>query len=125
MIKECCLIEPLVCKKNDSIIDVAKKLREHLLRYIYVVDEKDSPVGVISTTDMNNRIVAEGKDPNSIVAKDIMSTPVYCFEEDEDEKEAYKQCVKNKISTCAVTKDKKIVGIVSIHELLREITRVD
>ena len=82
-------------------------------------------VGIISTVDINNRVVAEGKNPNGLKAKDIMTSPIRSFEEDADEKEAYSTCVKDNIVTCPVTKDGRIVGIVSIHELLRKITHVN
>ena len=125
MIKECVMIEPLYCNGEDSIVEVAKKLREHLIRYIYVVDSEGKPVGVISTTDINNRVVAEGKNPSELSAKDVMTKPIHSFEEDSDEKEVYRACVKNEIATCPVTKDGKLVGIISIHELLRKIAQVD
>lgn len=125
MIKDCVLIEPLFCKEDDSVVEVAKKLRGHLIRYIYVVDKNDTPVGVISTTDINNRVVAEGKNPTSLKAKEIMTKPIHSFEETDDVNKAYKACVKNEIATCPVTSKGKLVGLVSVHELLRKITNVE
>ena len=125
MIKECTLIEALNCNTDETIVEVAKKLREHLVRYVYVVDSEGKPVGVISTTDVNNRVVAEGKDPNTLKAEEIMTKPIVSFEETEDESKVYKECVKNEVATCPITKDGKIVGIITIHELLRKITHAE
>jgi CBS domain-containing protein len=125
MLKNCTLIEAPQCKETDTVVEVAKQLREHLIRYIYVVDENQNPQGVISLTDINNRLVAEGKDPSTTTAKDIMTSPITTFEETIDIKEAYENCVKNNIATCPVTKEGKLVGMVTIHELLRKITAVE
>ncbi len=119
------MIEPLSCKENDSVVDVAKKLREHVIRYIYVVDSDDKPVGVISITDINNRIVAEGKNPASLKARDIMTSKIHSFEEIEDIKKAYGACIKNEIASCPVTSHGKLIGLVSVHELLRKLTQVE
>ena len=125
VVSDCTMIEALCCKEDDSVVDVAKKIREHLIRHIYVVDSDGKPVGVISNTDMNNRVVAEGKDPSTMKAKDIMTSPIVSVESNLDEREAYGICVKNEIVTCPVTKDGKVVGIVTINELVRKLTKVE
>jgi len=124
-VKECTMIETPSCNENDSIVEVAKEIRQHLLRHIYVLDDSGKPVGVISTTDMNNRVVAEGKDPNSLKAKDIMTSPIVSVESGMDEKEAYKVCAKNQVATCPVTEGGRVVGIVTINELIRHMTQVE
>ena len=121
MLKDCTLIEPLYCQETESVMDVAKKLREHVIRHIFIVDTSKKPVGVISITDMNNRVVAEGKDAKTLKAHDIMTKPVVAFEETSDEKTAYESCVKQKVATCPVTRQGQIIGMVTIHELLRKI----
>jgi signal-transduction protein with cAMP-binding, CBS, and nucleotidyltransferase domain len=58
-------------------------------------------------------------------AKDIMTSPIVSVESNLDEREAYGICVKNEIVTCPVTKDGKVVGIVTINELVRKLTKVE
>ena len=82
MISKCTLIEPFYCKEDDSVVEVAKKLRGTTIRQIFVVDEKTYPVGLISTTDINNRVVAEGKDPKKMKAKEIMSKTIDIFKKE-------------------------------------------
>jgi len=125
MIKECTMIEPLQCDENDSVVNVAKALREHVIRHIYVVNAKHYPVGVISITDVNNRVVAEGKNPNTLQAKDIMTKDIQVYQETDDEREVYKTCVRNKTATCPIVRGNKLVGVVTIHELLQRITTVE
>ena len=124
MIKDCTLIEALYCKETDTVKDVAQLLRQHLIRYVYVTNDHLEPVGVISITDINNRAVAEGKDPNSTTAQDIMSSPITSFDEQEDARTVYKACIDNKFPTCPITRDRKIIGIITIQELLRKVTHL-
>lgn len=124
-ITNCTIIETPICKQDDLIIDVAKKIREHLLRYIYVLDENNKPVGVISTTDMNNRVVAQGLDSKNTKAKEIMTNPIISIDINFDEKEAYKLCVKNDIALCPITKDEKFIGVITLNELLRNLTKIE
>lgn len=125
MIKGCTLIEALHCTEDSSVVSVAKLIREHLVRSLYVVDAEEKPVGVISITDINNRVVAEGKNPEGLKAKDIMSSPVHSFEEDSDEKIAYETCIKENVAMCPVTSNGKLVGMITVHELLRKMTHVE
>ena len=125
VVSECTLIEAPCCNETDSVVAVALEIRKHLLRHIYVLDSEGKPVGVISTTDMNNRVVAEGKNPGDMVARDIMTSPIVSIDSGSDEKEAYRVCMKSQIAACPVTKEGKVVGIVTVNELVRKLTGVE
>ena len=98
-LKNCTLIEPFFCNEGDTVIEVAKKLRTSTLRQLFVV-ENNQPVGVISTTDINNRVVAEGKDPHNLQAKDIMSKPIELFQITDNVIEVYKKMKEKKRLIC-------------------------
>lgn len=119
LVKDCTLIKPLICKKEASIIEVAKILRDNKQRRIIVIDEKKSPSGIISTTDINNRIVAENKDASNLKAKDIMTSPIYLTCDFEDNlNEVFNKMVSRESFFCPVVKDKKIHGILTYGELM-------
>ena len=120
-VKDCVLIEAFKCNEEESVVDVAKKLREYTLRHIFVVNDEDYPVGLISVTDINNRIVAEGKNPNELKEKDIMTKPVDVIDESDDIKEVYKTMLEKNRVMNPVVKDKKIVGMITIHQLIKNI----
>jgi len=75
-IKKVQLLPVLTVKLKDNAVSVAKKLHDFQERRIFVLDEKKSPVGIISIVDINDRVVARGKDPKKTQAKDIMSYPI-------------------------------------------------
>ena len=122
-IKDCVLIEAFKCKENDNVVDVAKKLREITLRHIFVVNDEETPVGIISVIDINNRVVAEGKDPNSVFAKDIMTKPVEIHDAEDDVEEVYKKMISKSHVMDPVIKDNKMIGIITIHQLIKHLDK--
>lgn len=121
MVSECKLIEPVFVKVGQTAKDAAKKIDETGLRQIYVCDENDKPVGVISISDINGRIVAEGKDPSTKV-EEFMTKEIIVVDDDESTLETYKKMNKKGIGNCPVTKDDKFIGILSINEALACLT---
>jgi len=122
-IKDCILIEPFTCKEDDNIVDVAKKLREITLRHIFVVDENEFPKGIISIIDINNRIVAESKDPSKTLAKDIMSTPIDVANIEDDVEELSKKLIEKNHVLAPVVENEKIIGIITIHQVLKNLNK--
>lgn len=119
MISKCTLIEPFYCKEDDAVVEVAKKLRGSTIRQIFVVNEKNYPVGLISTTDINNRVVAEGKDPKKMKAKEIMSKTIDIFKKDEEVTTVYKEMRDHRRLMCAIVDEKKkFIGMLTLGEAL-------
>jgi CBS domain-containing protein len=75
-IKQVRLLPVVTVNLNDTAVFVAKKLHEFQERRIFVVDKNKSPVGIVSVLDINDRVVAKGKNPKITKAKDIMSYPI-------------------------------------------------
>ncbi len=118
-IKNCALIEAFKCREDENIVEVARKLRAITLRHIFVVDSKDYPVGIISVIDINNRVVAEGKNPMDLTAKDIMSKPIDVVDLEESVEDVRENMIKKNRIMNAVVRDNKMIGIIAIHELLK------
>lgn len=120
-IRDCILIEAFKCHEDDSVVNVAKKLREITLKHIFVVDKKDYPIGIISIVDINNRVVAEAKDPHNLKAKDIMSKPIDVVDIDDDLEDFYEKLVEKNHVMAPVTDNNKMIGIITIHQILKNL----
>lgn len=118
-VNECKLENPIFCKREDSIIDVAKKLREHKIRHIVVVD-KMKPIGVVAAVDIVNQIIAEGKDYKHLKAADVMVHPIFYVDKNEDVSAAYFGMVKRNTYSCPVVEDDKFVGMLTFSEALKK-----
>ena len=121
-VKDCTLIRPLYCKKEMNVVEVAKTLKQHKQRRIIVVDDNEFPIGIISTTDINNRVVAEGKDASKLKALDIMTSPIFLTCDIYDKlDDIFSKMVEHESYFCPVTKDKKIYGVLTYGELIKHV----
>lgn len=75
-LKSCKFIKPVIVKETDTVLNVAQKIKSFQERRVFVVNSKKFPVGVISLVDINDRVVALGKDSKKTKAKEIMSYPI-------------------------------------------------
>ena len=123
MIKYCELLIAVTCKENDNIVGIAKKMRDKEIRHIYVIDDNESPLGIISTTDITNRVVAEGRDINLTIAKEIMTSPIKSINENEDVKSAYGYMGQNNHFAILVVDDKnQIKGVLTFNEAFKKLS---
>lgn len=121
-VENCTLIKPLSCNKETSVVAVAQILRDNKQRRIIVVNEGDFPVGIISTTDVNNRVVAENKDASKLKAQDIMTSPIYLVcDINENLNDVFKKMLHHESFFCPVIKEGKLYGILTYGELIKHV----
>ncbi len=122
LVSECTLIRPVSCRQDEDIAEVASKLRDNKQRRIIVVDNNESPIGIISTTDINNKVVAENKDPKNLKAEDIMTSPIYLVCDINDGLDMiFRKMVEHESFFCPVTDNQKLYGILTYGELVNKI----
>lgn len=121
-VKNCTLIKPLSCKESINVVEVARILRDKKQRRIIVVNENNEPIGIISTTDINNRVVAKNKNASELKAKDVMTKPIYltCYINDNLD-DIFKKMVEHDSFFCPVKKDGKLYGVLTYGELMRHV----
>ena len=122
IVKNCTLIRALSCKKDTNIVEVAKTLRENRQRRIIVTNDNQEPVGIISTTDINNKVVAESKDTKELKAADIMTSPIYLVADIEDNlNNIFQKMMEHNSFFVPVIKEKKLYGILTYGELYERV----
>jgi len=117
-IKNCRLSKAISCKEEDTCVAVAKLMRSNKERHI-IVCKGTKPVGIISSVDLVNKVMAEGKDPKKVKAKQIMTSPVHTIDVNESAVKAYFDMAKRNIYSCPVVDDGKLIGNIALHETLR------
>ena len=75
-VREIMSMDPKCCSPTTSLIEVAKLMVEEDCGEIPVCDEGGKPVGVLTDRDIVCRLVAKGKEPTTLSARDAMSSPV-------------------------------------------------
>ena len=80
--------------------------------------EFDDFVGIVTETDLTRKVVGGGLNPESTPISKIMTQPVQSMDRFLPIEEANNFMHKNKIRHLAVTEDEKIVGMLSIKDLV-------
>jgi signal-transduction protein with cAMP-binding, CBS, and nucleotidyltransferase domain len=120
LVKDCELMPVLTAKLEDDSITVAKKLHDFQERRIFVLNDKKYPVGIISLVDINDRLVARGKDPKKTKAKDIMTYPVNLIIDINDSLEdVLKKMVQSDNYYVPVTQKGILVGLLTYANIMK------
>jgi signal-transduction protein with cAMP-binding, CBS, and nucleotidyltransferase domain len=75
-------------------------------------------LGIITKEDLIEKVVAKKKDPEKVYAKDVMITNVITVEPEADVYDVLLKLNKNNIRHLPVMKNKRIVGIISLKDIM-------
>ena len=109
----------LTCKDNVSAEYISKILRDKNERRIFVVDNQGLLKGIITTTDLVYKVLAE--DNEKLLAKDIMTSDVLSVDISEDLNKALEIMNKIKSYSCPITDNGKLLGMVSYHDIFSHV----
>ena len=107
-----------VIQPNDSLQMAAQKMRDRDIGFLPVY-EGDELIGVVTDRDIAIRAIAGGTNPNAIVGREMVTSPVvYCFD-DQDVEEAARLMRENQIRRLIVLdrKNDQPVGVISLGDL--------
>jgi signal-transduction protein with cAMP-binding, CBS, and nucleotidyltransferase domain len=112
----------------DRVTDLANNMKDKgrgsLVVIEYVTNSSGSktgtkPVGIITERDIVRRVVAESKDPNSIIAYDIMSKPLITVGTEATVYDAALIMTKYNIRRLPIVRDNTLLGIITSSDLAR------
>lgn len=83
-----------------------------------IVKENDKSVGIVTHTDLVREVLAKGLDPKSTKMESIMTQPLITKDHYIPRSEAHEFMLRNKIKHLVVTKDRKIVGMLTTKDLI-------
>jgi CBS domain-containing protein len=112
-----------IANPGQSIRDVAKMMAECDAGSM-PVGEDDRLVGMITDRDIAIRAVAQGKGPDTPV-RDVMSNDqvLYCYEDEDLSHVAQNMSEQQVRRLPVVSRDKRLVGIVSLGDMAQNETR--
>lgn len=100
-----------------SLRDAAKQMRDKRIGSLLVTDGAER-IGIVSETDFVRKALAEGLNPDTTPVGKIMSQPVIGIDIEKTAKEANDLMATKGIRHLAVTDKGKIVGIISVRDLV-------
>jgi CBS domain-containing protein len=118
-VKEIMVTRVITAKPDDTVHEAAKKMRDEDVGSVIVIDDK-KPVGIATREDVVNKVVAEDLKASEVLVREIMNQPLIVCNEDDDIAEAARTMTKYGYERLpVVNKDNKLIGIISVREILR------
>lgn len=116
-LKSIMTIGVITVKADTPIYEALYLLTQNKISGIPVVDEDKEVIGVLSEKDVLNILFDKKLDVKSTV-EDYMSRDVICFTEDDSAIDVCKFFIRSNIRRVPITKDNKLVGIVSRADII-------
>lgn len=109
---------PAITEDEDtSIAMISKDMKMSGIGSVLITKE-DEPVGIVTDRDIVIKVMMKNRNPSTVKAKEIMSSPLVTIEVDASLMRACKLLTKKGIRRLPVIDDGEFVGIVSLRNIL-------
>jgi len=118
-LKEMCTSKNILTVNSGSkIIDVAQYMAEHNIGLVPVLGNEGKLLGVFSERDLVRRVISKGLDLNSTIVDTVMTKDLVIASINESHHECLKKMKDRNIRHILIIEEEKLVGILSIRDLL-------
>ena len=107
---------------ESSVQEAAQFMVAHNIGSV-LVKEFEEYVGILTETDLTRKVLGKGLNAESTPVSEIMTSPILSLDCYLPVEEANRFMHKNKIRHLAVTEEEKIVGILSVKDLVSYFSR--
>lgn len=107
---------PVSAMPTDTVVNVAQLMKERDIGPVPIVEDKLSKklIGIVTDRDLAMKVVADGRDPNTTLARDVMTTDVVTCREDESIDSALEAMSRNQLRRILVVDaNDALVGIIA------------
>lgn len=105
---------------DTTVYDAVAIMAAKGIAAVLVIDQ-GSLLGIVSAKDYGTRVVLEGKDGKEMLAREIMTSPVLTAGPDVTIMDGLQIMTKKKIRHLPIVEKDKLVGLVTLAELVREV----
>ena len=114
--KEVMTADPVCCDPDDSAAQIAKLMKTEDVGSLPICEDRQSKklIGIVTDRDLAMNVVAEGKDSNSVKARDVMTRePVTC-RADDDIQRAFEAMERHQVRRIPVVDQENcLIGIIA------------
>ena len=112
----------LTIDSESTVQEAAQYMHSHNIGSV-VVSKFDKPIGIVTERDLTQKVVAGGLDPDSTPITEIMTEKLQTMDRYLPIDEANEFMHKNKIRHLVITEEDKIVGMLSVKDLVGYYTK--
>jgi len=103
---------------EETVDSIAQKMLRYSISSVVVVSDGE-PRGMVTKSDIIEKVVSKNMKPSDVSARETMSTPLHTVEPDTRVDEALRTMNKLKISRLVVVYKGKVAGIISLRDILQ------
>lgn len=105
---------------NASVLDALKQMAERGVGALLVMDG-ERIAGIISERDYARKMVLLGRASHETPVRDLMSSPVMYVRPDQTNEECMALMTENRLRHLPVVENGKLIGLISIGDLVKDI----
>ena len=105
--------------KDQSVMQALILMSEKNIGAIIIVDNNDFPIGIFSERDYARKIILKGKSSKGTLLEEVMTKELITVTRDHKIDQCMEIMTEKKIRHLPILEDKKIVGIISIGDVLK------
>ena len=105
--------------KDQSVRQALILMSEKNIGAIIIIDNNDFPIGIFSERDYARKIILKGKSSKDTLLDEVMTKELITITKDHKIDQCMEIMTEKKIRHLPVLENKKIIGIISIGDVLK------
>ena len=105
--------------KDQSVRQALVLMSEKNIGAIIIVDNNDFPIGIFSERDYARKVILKGKSSKDTLLDEVMTKELITITKDHKIDQCMEIMTEKKIRHLPVLENKKIIGIISIGDVLK------
>lgn len=117
-VKDVMVTEAVTVDSESNVKEAVERMNNYEIGCLIVM-KKESFVGILTERDVLKRVVAEARDPDETLVRDVMSKSLTVVRPEASLEQATFLMLERKVKKLPVVKDEKLVGIITLTDIAR------
>jgi CBS domain-containing protein len=105
--------------KDQTVMQALILMSEKNIGAIIIIDNNDFPIGIFSERDYARKVILKGKNSKDTLLDEVMTKELITVTREFKIDKCMELMIENKIRHLPVLENKKVVGIISIGDVLK------
>jgi CBS domain-containing protein len=120
--------DPICCLPTNKVKKAARKMKQHNVGSIPVIDNKETRqlIGIITDRDLAMKVIGKGRKVKATKVKDVMSRKVVTCNPDDTVQQAFDAMSANQVRRIVIVDEvNRVLGIISQADIATRISQPD
>ncbi len=109
---------PVTMRLDESVAKAAKIMAESRIGSVIVVNSSGRPIGIVTSHDILEKVVARGLNPSEIILGRIMSSPLIYVEASTPIDKVIEVMIRTGKRHMPVMRGDKLIGIIAEYDII-------